>query len=347
MHRLTVTGSSARERGVCRGRQVASVVHEHWPIHLELFRAVGRDDAGIEQAAMASFDALTEWWPEGAEEVRGVAEGADLPLWRAAALNARTELLISEAAVHAGRECTIVATTDPVAAAQTWDWHRELNQAWHAQRVEGTPVGFTGITEHGICAKIGRNDAGIGLLLAILSHRDDSAGGVPIHLVAHRVLSECRTLREAIDVARGAPVSSSSVFQLTAPDSVAAIELSPSGNETLAPQGRWYLHTNHFLAPSLAEGSRTFRNDPDSQERMTMLVERAAPEPRISGGADLVPMLTSRPGEDIGNICCYPRPDQPLGKAWQTLATVWMDRAGLVISEGTPWDVDAADRVTS
>lgn len=344
MRRLTVTGISAHARGVNRGRQVGSVVHQHWPVHLELFRAVGRTDGDIERAAMASFDALAQWWPTGADEVRGIADGADLPLWHAAALNARTELLIPGAA---GRECTIVATTDPVAAAQTWDWHRELNRAWHAQRVEGTPVGFTGITEDGICAKIGRNDAGVGVLLAILSHCDDSAGGVPIHLVVHRMLSECRTLPEALDVARDAPVSSSSVLQLTAPTSVAAIELSPAGNETLSPQGRWFLHSNHFLAPSLVEGSRTFRNDPDSQERMSMLVERTGPEPQISRGADLVPLLASRPGEDVGNICCYPRPDQPLGKAWQTMATVWMDRTGIVISEGTPWDVEAADRVTA
>jgi hypothetical protein len=26
---------------------------------------------------------------------------------------------------------------------------------------------------------------------------------------------------------------------------------------------------------------------------------------------------------------------------------VWMDHSGMVISEGTPWDVDAADRVTA
>lgn len=78
-----------------------------------------------------------------------------------------------------------------------------------------------------------------------------------------------------------------------------------------------------------------------------MLQQRTADDPTVGGGADLVPLLASRPGEDIGNICCFPRPDQPLGKAWQTQATVWMDGAGMVISEGTPWDVDAADRVST
>ena len=354
MIRIDIHGTTPRERGIDRGRKVAQVVRDHWDTHRTLFAAVGRSEADTLALGLESLDATAAWWPEAREEIAGIAEGAELDLSIVAALNARTELLVAPRTAPSdpapladplGHECTSVAVTDPLRAqVQTWDWHRELNRAWHVQRVTGTPVPYAGITEHGILAKIGRNDAGVGIIISILSHRDDAAGRVPIHVVSHRVLSEARSLADARALLLEAPVGASTVFTVVGPDGIGSFELSPAGAAELAPFGRWFIHSNHFISPELASGSRTFRNDPDSQERLQMLQRRIAAEPAIRVAADLAPMLHSGP-DDIGNICCVPTPDQPLGRAWETQATVWMTSNEMTISAGSPRDLATAEQV--
>lgn len=357
MIRYDIHGTTPRERGIDRGRQVAQVVRDHWDTHRTLFAAVGRSEAETLALGLESLEATAAWWPEAREEIVGIAEGAQLDLSIVAALNARTELLVAPKDASAdsnkmtdpsgalGHECTSVAITEPFAAqVQTWDWHRELNRAWHVQRVTGTPVPYAGITEHGILAKIGRNDAGVGIIISILSHQDDAAGKVPIHVVSHRVLSEARSLADARALLLEAPVGASTVFTVVGPDGIGSFELSPAGAAELEPFGRWFIHSNHFIAPELAGGSRTFRNDPDSQERLQMLQERISAEPDITAAAQLAPMLHSGP-DDIGNICCVPTPDQPLGRAWETQATVWMTRDEMTISAGSPRDLATAEQV--
>lgn len=341
MIRYDIHGTTPRERGIDRGRQVGAIVRAHWDTHRTLFRAVGRSEADTLALGMASLEATAAWWPEAREEIEGVAEGAGIDLAIIAALNARTELLIA----GDGHECTSVATTAPLAAqVQTWDWHRELNRAWHVQRVTGTKIPYAGLTEHGILAKLGRNDAGVGIIISILSHEADAPGRVPIHVVSHRVLSEAASLAEARAILMTAPVGASTVFTVVAPDGIGSFELSPVGAAELAPFGRWFIHSNHFIAPELSGGSMTFRNDPDSEERLQMLRDRIAAEPAIRTAADLAPMLHSGP-DDIGNICCVPRPEQTLGTAWETQATVWMTADEMTISAGSPRDLATAEQI--
>lgn len=351
MRVIEVSGATPYARGVSRGRQVADAVRRHWPVHLDLFALAGWDDAEVHEHALASLDALGEWWPDGRDEILGVAAGAGLEVWVAAALGARTELLVAKGGPDAEpgsapprRECTVLATVDPAAAVQVWDWHRELADAWHVQHVRGGRFSHAGVTEHGICAKIGMNERGVGVLLAILSHADDHAGGVPVHSVLHRVLAESATVDEALVLAESAPVTSSSAITLVGPTAdggrtATAIELSPTGSERIETEDGWLPRTNHFLSSRLAGGSRTFRGDPDSDDRLQLVRQRvAAHSEPVHDALDLVPMLRTAPGQEIGDICCVARPEQPLGRAWQTLATVAIDESGLSVVEGSPLD---------
>lgn len=357
MRVLEIAGATPHDRGVDRGRQVAHVVRAHWRVYLDLFAIAGWSEAEVQGHATTSLDALGDWWPDGRDEVLGIAAGAELPTWVAAALATRTELLVArggpDASVQPGRECTILATVSPAAAAQVWDWHRELGGAWHAQQVRGGPLGYAGVTEHGVCAKVGMNDAGVGVLLAILSHVDDRPGGVPMHSVLHRILAEATTVDAALAVARSAAVTASSVVTIVGPTAdgartATAIELSPAGSEIVEPivdlhDAQWLPRSNHFLSERLAAGSRTFRGDPDSPDRLTLLRRRiAARSTPVTKATDLVPMLRTAPGEEVGDICCVARPEQPLGRAWQTLATIAIDAAGLTILDGSPLDAPGA-----
>lgn len=111
----------------------------------------------------------------------GVAEGAGVLFWTIAALNARTEILAEAGAPRAGECSTLVHSGTRTTGGQCWDWHEELAAAWHIQTVSGGTRNVAGITEYGILAKIGVNDAGVGVLFNILGHWDDAATGVPVH----------------------------------------------------------------------------------------------------------------------------------------------------------------------
>lgn len=327
-----IVGSSFRERGLVRGQLAGPTMRAHFDTHMRLFALAGHDARAVERIALELLDAADAWWPGFADEVTAIARAAAMERWQAAALQGRTELLVAR------RECTIIAHEDPPAAAQAWDWHHELRHAWHAQRVRGTRFAFAGITEHGISAKIGRNEAGLGLTLAILSHADDVPSGVPIHVVCYRVLAESSTLDEAESLVRTAAVGGSSALTLVAREGVRCVEICPDGVSTAPGTNGWVNHTNHFVAREFAQDSRVFRGDPDSHERLQLLDERAAAATPSSDARELVPLLRTVPGRDIGNICCVPRAEAAFGTRWETLATVSVTPDRLTVQPGSPVD---------
>ena len=77
-----------------------------------------------------------------------------------------------------------------------------------------TPHGRTVklFSEFGMLAKLGVNSAA-GLHFNILHHASDNdSAGVPVHAIARRLLEDATTVQEAIDIARTARVSASTVL---------------------------------------------------------------------------------------------------------------------------------------
>lgn len=337
---LLIESTDAYERGRQRGHALRPELITGIGIYLDLFTACGIPLAGVRAGAEAAVRATEAWSPALAAEMRGTADGAGVPLWQVAALNARTEILSGSAGAKPGECSTIVNAGARPVGAQTWDWHEELSGHWHLQRVRGTPREFVGLTEHGILSKIGINDAGVGVLLNILGHRLDRADGVPVHLVAARVLAEAATLADAIEILRTAPVSTSSAITVLSPAGAAIVELSPEGAAVITPTDGVLLHTNHFLDPRLGQGEKPGLYDPDSQLRLAVLTERAARAPLPAEALALVDYLVSQPG-DAAALCCVPEPGAVLGNRWATLATITLDPQArtMTVSAGSPADV--------
>ena len=183
-------------------------------------------------------------------------------------------------------------------------------------------------TEFGTAAKIGVNDAGVGLHFNILAHRTDSdQGGVPVHAIARRILDEATSLQEAGKIAASAAGSASTaltVFELHDVDSRAAsFELSPSGMGTVVPdEDGWLFHTNHFLDPELRNG--------DTMPAESTTAERYQHLNTVRGTlAGLNPVDRTRAacgGEgEKAAICMTPDTSKPLIERWSTLLTVGVD----------------------
>ncbi|MEV4255196.1 C45 family peptidase [Spirillospora sp. NPDC049652] len=332
-------------RGVHLGRSLRPEIESTWDAYLRLFTGLGLPDRLVRDVGARTLDTVAAWAPGLAEEILGIAEGAALEPWQAAALNARSEVLAHVREPLPGECSTAVHTPSDGTAprtVQTWDWYESMDGVkliWQYRPAPDRTVKT--FTEYGVLAKIGVNSAGLGLHFNLLQHESDGGTeGVPVHLIARRVLDEATTLDEAEEIARSATVSASAALTVVTREDARCLELSPAGLAVLPPRPDGLtLHTNHFLDETLARGERLGPTDPDTYARHEALIKRAdalrSPTPTLRARA------LHQHREEGAALCCHPSPETPGEPQWQTLVTIALDpdRAALVYHDGTPCTV--------
>jgi len=317
-----------------RGRQVgerfAGQIGETTQLYLDFFPRVGVTLGEAQRIGENSLAALEAWSPDLAAEIAGLASGSGLPLWQLASLNARTEVLAARTR-HSECSTTVHAPRGPRApqTLQTWDWHDSLcphGLMLALRSRQGLAVKL--FCEFGMLAKLGVNSAGLGLHFNILHHHsDNTAGGVPVHAIARRLLEEACSVDEAIELARSARVSASTVLTVFSREDrsprAVSIELSPERTALVLPrEDGWLLHTNHFLDPQLSAGEQ--------------VADRAETEGRLAHLQQVVGQMTSADPRaraeamcgaagDAAPICFHPDLALPDTERWETLLSVAID----------------------
>lgn len=343
IHVETSTSSSPYRRGQALGTARRIEIADTWERYERLFTAYAVPGPVVRDVADHVLENVTGWAPDLAEELVGVAAGSALEPWQVTALNARSEILARSPRTPPG-ECSTIVRLPPVGppqTLQTWDWQDAMAGnlvVWTLEPRPGRTVKT--LTEPGILGKIGVTDDGIGLHFNLLQHdRDGGAVGVPVHLLARRVLDEASGLDEAEQIVRSATVSASVALTVVAYDgahsSGCVLEVSPAGVARLEPgPGRTLLHTNHFLDPVLAAGERLAGEDPDTVARLSALARRVEGFDGPSVQRRVAVLDHHR--EDGAALCCHPYGDDPLEGRWQTLAVVGLDLAAgqLAVHEG-------------
>jgi len=246
-------------RGAELGRLAGPEIAETVRGYLGIFRTFGIPEETVSRVARQGFEALATWAPAQAEELVAVAGSAGVVLDDLAALVARTEILAHEPV----SECTTAVALRPGRAPstiQTWDWYRHL--APTATLLAFSTADGTGVrtfAETGMLAKIGVNDAGVGVHFNMLGHAlDGTVPGVPVHAVVRRILEEARGVDDAVRIVRSAPYAASSAMTVVdRTGGAASIEVSPAGIAVIAPTDGLLVRTNHFLDPGLAAGGVT------------------------------------------------------------------------------------------
>ncbi|MDH0300978.1 MULTISPECIES: C45 family autoproteolytic acyltransferase/hydolase [unclassified Pseudomonas] len=330
IHAFVTETSDPHARGQQVGERFAEQIRQTTGRYLDFFPRVDVTLAEARRIGENSLAALEAWSPDLANEIHGLASGAGLPLWQLASLNARTEVLAARSrhsecstTVHAPRGVRAPQTL------QTWDWHDSLcphGLMLALRSRSGLAVKL--FCEFGMLAKLGVNSAGLGLHFNILHHRSDNAdGGVPVHAIARRLLDEARSVEEAIELARSARVSASTVLTVFSREDrsprAVSIELSPERTALVLPrEDGWLLHTNHFLDPQLAAGEQV-ADRADTQCRLAHLEQ-------VIGqmtGADLRARAEAMCGAagDAAPICFHPDLALPDTERWQTLLSVGID----------------------
>ena len=348
---VSIRGNSPFERGWSRGVVLNSKIRGLAEAYRELFRLKsGSGVLDVLPLVDRCRSTTADWWPDAVEELEGVAAGAHLPLDDVWMLNSRTELLAEARRLGAatGYECSVAIRADgETFGMQTWDWQEHMADYWHPVAVAGPGTNaWCGISEAGILGKIGMNDAGVALHFDILFHHDDGVGGVPVHLLATRILSTCTSLDEAVAMALDAPVSASTALSMHDGRAAATVELSPSGRSVVEPTNGWIVHANRFQTERFAASEFDDPSDPtasrDAIGRTRLLRDRvdSSTSPHRD---DFVGLFSNEPNAE-GRLSCVPDATDAHGDRWHTLVTIATDpirrkfdfRAGIPSGDG-PW----------
>lgn len=294
------------EIGVTHGKAAKSKVHGSISAYNTYFAwTAGLDWSRAEVIALQFEPSISSKWPSYLEEIRGIADGAEVSLASILALNVRTEIafgLMKEDTPTDG--CTTLSwrTEGGSWLAQNWDWIVEQKGNLVNVTIEqrGKPA-IKMITEAGIIGKIGLNEKGVGVALNAIRARGMDASRLPVHLGLRMVL-ESGSAKEAENRLREFGIASAcSIGIADAQEGGFALECSYKGFSKVGrdDEGRMF-HSNHFLVKQ--EGVFDSRKPTDTLQRIARIEELAA---RIKGDVTFEKLLEVFKDEKgyPGSIC--------------------------------------------
>jgi len=319
------------ERGVEFGEHHTAEIIRTVAAYRRLFAARASRPFPVDAWAERAWDVIREQAPTYAPEIRGIADGAGVPVREIAMLNARTELLGVADPLGDVEECsTVVALPDggsPV-AVQTWDWYDAMADDWLVWTIPH-PDGHVvrTVTEYGILGKIGVSSHGVGVLFNMLRHRNDTLAeergvGFPVHLLSRQILDTARSVEEAVAVVSTVRTSASTSLTIVDAATTASVELFPDGPGVLAPEDGLLVRTNHFVSDAGRPGCLASTIGPGSELRRTTLLK--ALDGRVPQSSEAV-VDAMHDHAEVGGVCAHP--DRSLDPVLQhaTLATVSLD----------------------
>lgn len=222
------------------------------------------------------------------DEVRGIAEGAQLPEETAFSLQLMDEEWWWGAAGLEHCSGAAVAPSDaaPTVMGQTMDlpaWHDGAQALLRLAEEDGTETLV--FTSAGMIGLMGLSGRGLGICVNTLSALRPNPAGLPVAFVMRGALSQADA-EGAAAFLRRVPHASGQNYLLGDRRGVRAFECSAAGAaEILAANGR-ILHTNHPLASAdLCEGRGADDRRRDSVERLGNLEAGLGGAPGVSAAA--------------------------------------------------------------
>lgn len=296
---VSVSGSPY-ERGRQHGEAVTDRVRWSAAFYAKQLDKIG-SSAVERDALIAEFrTAIAAFDEDYLAEMRGIADGAGLPVDAIVVINARTEI-VAKAKLLAKRKvsaqladkmadgCTgaIIlperTANGGVIQGQNWDWNPDCVNGAIVLRVrrENGPDLMT-FVEAGGLGRHGFNAAGVTVTGNYLrSDRDYMQEGVPLALVRRKALEQ-EHLAQAIGIVASTPKACSTNMMLSHNDGFGIdLECAPDQAFPVLPEDGMIVHANHWISPSALCNLRDtgIGSAPDSQYR-DWRVRRLLNEPR-------------------------------------------------------------------
>ncbi len=275
--------------GVAYGQKAAEKIAHSLKAYRQLFEHCGLPWEQACTKALQFEPMMQAIDADSVLEMQGIAQGSGFDFASILALNCRSELLSPEflsqakdAQVPDANECTSFAVRPKASAnkttwlAQNWDWMGGQRDALVLLEGRAAAGRFMTLTEAGMLAKIGLNEAGFAVGLNIIrSVNDGLKPGIAVHWLLRHLLS-CKSVDQAHAViadlsAKYGFGGSSNIICADATGAVASFELCATlgkaqGYARIEPADDGIVrHTNHFLAdhlrPFQAEAARSLSTD--------------------------------------------------------------------------------------
>jgi isopenicillin-N N-acyltransferase-like protein len=329
-----------RELGRQIGEAAGGEIRAFCAISLECVHKTVRISRRSAMEVAGACVALAEQYrPDMIAELRGTAEAARVAVEDLMLLQVRNQL---QSEADAG--CTSLALAGNATAtaeglvAQNWDNDPALDPFTIVvtRRPTGKPA-FMTVTQAGLIAYIGFNDAGIGVCLNTLPAPSRRLG-VP-HYFTIRAIFEADSLDGAVAALRGARRAIPANVILSTPQGPADLEVTIEDVHVLRGDSSGRLtHTNHCRHPELLAINGEFPELIQSYARLEMIDALLGPD----GG----PLTVGRIQQALRDHSGYPRSicrhanDDPHHGFWQTVFSVVIEPQArrMHISRGTPCD---------
>jgi isopenicillin-N N-acyltransferase-like protein len=334
---------SPREMGRQLGEAAREEVRAFADLVVERFNRGRRSPLAPEVAlAMAAetIPAAARYLPDAVEELRGIAEGAGVPIEPVMLINVRNQL----GAIAPPEGCTAVLVEPRASAtgigivAQNWDNDPATDpfSVVLTRRPSGKPA-FMTFTRPGEVAYLGLSSAGMGVALNAMPGPLRRAG-VPWYFIL-RAMYETANLDAAVqEVERAERAIPANALLLTA-EGGADIEMTTDTVRVLRPDARGTLvHTNHCVHPELVSV-----NDRYGAGIYGQSFPRKARAERIlgceNGPVALAPikaLLSDHEGYPT-SICRHPNADPSIGWQRSVVSAILEPDAGRMhLSRGNP-----------
>jgi isopenicillin-N N-acyltransferase-like protein len=267
-----------------------------------------------------------EIFPTFIDEIRGIAEGADVPFDEVWTLNCYEGLSQSRQQVWG---CTCVAVRDDYTAdghvllAHNEDWisvDRDSVYLVHAEQDDGPA--FIGMTYGPLLVNIGLNAHGIGVAINSVYPTDERVG-VP-RILCSRAVLDARTIGEAIRACVPKLRAGGYSYLLADPNGeLYSIETSATMHDILYGEEGWLAHTNHYLSPKMQT-----LEEPGPYSSSQVRLNRARRLTKTQKGQVTVESLQALLRDHVNfpdSICMHPDPADPTHEQEQTLVSLVMD----------------------
>ncbi|WFU78471.1 C45 family autoproteolytic acyltransferase/hydrolase [Bradyrhizobium sp. CIAT3101] len=254
-----------RERGRQYGQKAVARIKKGTTHYFAQLKELSLDAKGVAELVRDYLPVIEAFEPSYIEEMRGIAEGADVPFEDIVLLNARTEIIkLANPAIRARLKtpedpdgCTGVVVLPQATAsgrlihAQNWDWKRECAETAVVLKVrrDDGPDLMT-FTEAGALGRCGFNSVGIAITANYLeSDRDYRQVAVPLALIRRKVL-ENEHLALAMRAVYCTKKSAANNMIVSHREGVAIdFECAPDETFQVHPQNGLLVHANHFVSP--------------------------------------------------------------------------------------------------
>lgn len=326
-----------RELGRQIGEAAGNEIRGFCEIALERTqKTVNISRARAESIANTCIDLARTYSPDMIDELAGTAEAANVALVDLMLLQVRNQFTSVPESGCTSLSC--LQTTDGSVVAQNWDNDPSLDEFTIVltRRPTGKPA-LTTLTQAGLIAYIGFNDAGIGACLNTLPAPSREIG-VP-HYFTLRGIYEATSLDGAVRAVRRAERAIPANIIMATPQGPADLEVTIDDVHVLQDEdaGR-VTHTNHCLHPDLVAINDDFPELIQSRprkQRIDQLLEQSGQSTNI----DAIKRMLSDHENQPRSICRHAN-DDPNHGFWQTVFSVIIEPQSqqMHVARGTPCD---------